>query len=286
MGHIMFMRKGNVHTIPKINIDISAVGISYTGDYTDQIVTMTEGEYRLLTLTSSGTLTIDTPIKGDVWLCGGGAKGNWRYGRGGGGGFVNQVSELDIPSTVSCIIGAGSTVDGGTGVNDYTSIGGESSFGSYTALGAQNKNGGSGGGAGGYSASTSRGTGAGISTYPFLDDTYFSGSPHCAGGGGGGYRDDEDQYKGGKGGTNGGNGSARSATTSTTDNGSGGTKGGGAGGRSSKSAGSSYEAGKDATFYGSGGGGGSYYDKNGSSNSGDGGNGYQGVIYIRIPLEQ
>ena len=57
-------------------IDIAALTISYTGNMIDNIVTMGDGrQYRLLTLTSSGTLSIAAEVKADVWLCGGGANG-------------------------------------------------------------------------------------------------------------------------------------------------------------------------------------------------------------------
>ena len=41
-------------------IDVAALAITYTGNMTDEIVTMGGGnQYRRLTLTSSGTLTIE-----------------------------------------------------------------------------------------------------------------------------------------------------------------------------------------------------------------------------------
>ena len=58
-------------------VDVSALAIAYTGNMTDEIVTMGDGnQYRLLTLISSGTLSIPAEVKADVWLCGGG--GAWR----------------------------------------------------------------------------------------------------------------------------------------------------------------------------------------------------------------
>lgn len=54
-------------------VDVSALAIAYTGNMTDEIVTMGDGnQYRLLTLISSGTLSIPAEVKADVWLCGGG----------------------------------------------------------------------------------------------------------------------------------------------------------------------------------------------------------------------
>lgn len=58
----------------------------------------------------------------------------------------------------------------------------------------------------------------------------------------------------------------------SADAGPGGNRGGGAGGAAS-------QVGSSATFYGSGGGGGGGGNKNGGS-------GYQGVCYIRIPASE
>lgn len=63
--------------------------ITYTGTMTDQIVLMSNVAYRLLTLTSSGTLTISNSRKADVWMCNGGnggTAGDYAGGTGGGGG--------------------------------------------------------------------------------------------------------------------------------------------------------------------------------------------------------
>lgn len=264
-------------------IDIAALVITYTGNMTDEIVTMGDGkQYRLLTLISSGTLSIAQEVKADVWLCGGGARGGSgsypQYNSGGGGGYVNSSSGQTIKNVVA-VVGAAA---------------GASSFGDLTANGGSGKNGGSGGG-GGYYADG--GTGSGVSTYPFGDTTYFSGKPHCAGGGGGGTyeydeaRDDagKDAYAcgdGGNGGTNGGSGENgdRQRVWMPTAEYAGGGKGGTYGGGNGAYWNFSYFNSTNATAYGGGGGGAvendldNKYEKAGS--------GYQGVIYVRIPLNQ
>lgn len=243
-------------------IDVAALAITYTGNMTDEIVTMGDGnQYRLLTLTSSGTLSIAQEVKADVWLCGGGAHGKRSGYSGGGGGYVNSASGQTIKNVVA-VVGAEA---------------GASSFGDLTANGGNEENGGSGGGGGGTYGSV--GIGAGVTTYPFGDTTYFAGKPHSAGGAGGlnMIYDDEEYALGGNGGSNGSNGSARtlpgykpSATT---------PRGGGLYGGGNQC---SLENLTNATFYGGGGGGG-YND---SYSTGNGGSGYQGVIYVRIPLKQ
>ena len=242
-------------------IDIAKLAIAYTGNMTDEIVTMGDGnQYRLLTLTSSGTLSIPAEVKADVWLCGGGANGQSAGRSGGGGGYVNSASGQTIKNIIA-VVGAAA---------------GASSFGNLTANGGNGANGGSGGGGGGVYSSA--GTGAGHTTYPFSDTTYFSGKPHCAGGAGGInmiYSDDE-YALGGNGGSNGGNGENRKfpgyKPNPTTP------LGGGLYGGGNQSTLASHN---NATFYGGGGAGG-YNDQ---YSTGNGGSGYQGVIYVRIPLK-
>lgn len=261
--------------------------ITYTGTMTDQIVLMSNVAYRLLTLTSSGTLTLSKSRKADVWMCGGGNAGirGVSYsgppnGAGGAGGKAKFSSAVLIAAgiAVAALIGSGGGRDG---------QGGQSEFGEIKTDGqAAGPDGGTGGGHGGNGSNTVPGKGDGISKYPFSDQagavlrdtgTAVAGmnEPHSAGGGGGQLRDVEAgrTSPGANGGTNG--------SDSDTGNlsGAGGTKGGGQGGVSS--------AGKNGSFYGSGGGGGAYYcSKSGKETIYDGGWGYQGIIYIRIPLDQ
>lgn len=261
-------------------IDVAAMVIGYTGAFSDQKdVVMSGKTYRLLTLTGSGTLTVPEEVTADVWMCAGGSGGgsgfDGSYNFGGAGGYVAEADEIKVSGSVVCVIGAGSA---GMGVTTIGSSG-STSFGSIcSAAGVAGKDGGSGGGGG-----ITAGTGAGKSTVPFLDTSEFD--PHSAGGGGGGYRDMEDsvEYKGGAGGSNGSKGNGRKS--GGYSGGAGGNKGGGAGGKSGSS--TSNVMGSDATFYGSGGGGGAvYWSGDGEKNYDYGGDGYQGVIYVRIPYEQ
>ena len=48
---------------------------TYTGDYTEAERVIDGVAYTVLTITSSGTLTVNRAISADVWLCGGGGNG-------------------------------------------------------------------------------------------------------------------------------------------------------------------------------------------------------------------
>lgn len=248
---------------PDTGIDVSALSITYTGAHTDYgMVTMSDGaRYRLLAFTSSGTLSIEQPVNCEVCVVGGGANGTkstqYRGGDGGAGAYLKNQS-------VSAYNGGSVVVGAGQGVSSIADV-------SVNAV--SGKNGGT--GAGGKTA----GTGDGISKYPFEDTGYslWAGKPHCAGGGQGvqrlynGYG-----HKGGNGGTNGGNGYPQgSREVPNPSGGAGGSYGGGAGN------------GGNATYYGSGAGGGKYdQDSDGYPLYYNGGSGYQGIVYIRIPEEQ
>ena len=296
------------------DIDIEGMTVGYTGNYTDEEVTMSGEKFRLLTLTSSGTLTLSKDVDVDVWMIGGGnggADSDEGDGRGGGGGYslfvrdIHTVRNTGIP----VVVGAGGTggfmtekwvededhEDGGKWVDVHTpaTVGGQSKFGSYaTKLATVCANGGSGGGAsfGGQTA----GTGDGVSKYPFEDSTYFE-HPHGAGGGGGGYDNGKTYvyYNGGAGGSNGGNGGKQeSCGMGSCVRSAGGNYGGGAGGRGVHN--TNDATGGNATYYGGGGGGGaiSFWGMNIGSGTSyseynyNGGNGYQGVVYVRIPYDQ
>lgn len=258
-------------------IDVAALVIGYTGAYTDQPeVTMSGKKYRLLTLTGSGTLTVDAEVKADVWMCGGGAGGaggDSAVGNsvcGGAGAYTASENNIALQQSVVAVIGAGSA-----GVSTSSPIeASATSFGGIKTKTVKGKNGGTGAG-GGDRTYAPAGTGDGIDKHPFLDSTAFP-DPCCGGGGGGHGTDNEsdDEWAGGNGGTNGGNGSTNGSER-------GGVKGGGNGGVGS------YGSGSAATYYGSGGGAGAFYCTNkGSVRGGTGGAGYQGVIYVRIPYEQ
>ena len=243
----------------------SAVEITYTGNYTDELVTMGGAPYRLLTLTSSGTLTAAEAVTGDIWICGGGGNGTTatgrRSGHGGGGGYANSVSNKNISSLTITIGAAG----GATSVSGNVSLSADSVNSTYP------NNGGTGGGGGFYfNGSWPPGTGDGNSKIPFGANDYFT-YPYCDGGGAGGYGTSSN---GGVGGTNGSDGG--NFTSGSGLGGAGGGHYGGAGGSSSS------PIGDDATGYGSGGGG--TWNSNQAYYTDNFAKGYQGVCFIRIPL--
>lgn len=261
--------------------------ITYTGNYTQSVITINNAEYDLFKLTTSGTLTLTDTA--EVWLCGGGAGGrsavkdktNNKYYAGGGGGGGYFSTETITSGSYNITIGAGGKTNyagGTTSFNNTNAEGGRlgpSSGGSYTSYGGP---GGSGGGAAAYKSNSNNfhgnvGSGSGSSTYPF---GVTSLKAHCAGGGGGAVWG----ASGGDGGSDGSNGKMTSSTSSTSIyfGGIGGTYGGGEGGP----AGTSSVDGSSGTFYGAGGGGGGFYWSS-SITAKSGGSGYQGVVYIAIP---
>lgn len=279
------------------------VDASYTGAHTVSDVTVDGVACKLYTLTGSGTLTVSGGAV-QYWMCGGGAGGaagkigaapstsqetdNVGGGNGGGGGFTD--SGTLSTGTYVVAIGAGGATDAN---------GSNTSISAYSAGGGNaNGNGGSGGGAVGYAGFISNsykhidgtpGTGDGLSKYPFGLESL---NAHCAGGGGGClwyYRKFTSsqitnmRYTGGNGGSNGANGS--NDVSGSVDGGRGGTYGGGAGATYGTFSG--LATGGDASFYGSGGGGGgSYYYDNSTADIdvSNGGNGYQGVAYVLVPV--
>ena len=254
--------------------EIAQLDISYSGTIMDEAVQMQNGAYRLLTLTGSGSLSIPQAVKADIWLCGGGLNGE-KAGMGGNGACAASASEQTIQSLTASI---------GAAAADST-ISGDVSLTATKATASSSTGSGTGGGGHGSGASTRRGTkGDGLSKLPF-GDSYFT-APFCDGGGGGGFYDDVEgetvEYNGGDGGTNGGNGGASSVSNINR----GGSGGGLYGGDGGKGGNNNVNAGAAATGYGSGGGGGGYFYNGASTYRGAGGSGYQGVCFIRIPLEQ
>ena len=258
-------------------VDVAALSITYTGAYTDYgMVTMSDGaRYRLLAFTASGTLSIEQPVNCEVCVVGGGANGATATNQGGGGdggaGAYLKNQSVYAYNGGSVVVGARQGV---------------SSIADVSVNAVSGKNGGT--GAGGYVA----GTGDGISKYPFEDTSYslWAGKPHCAGGGEGVYDVKADEYgnirgySGGNGGTNGGNGYPRySYASGYPDPGVGGSYGGGSGGEGYPTT----DKGGNATYYGSGAGGGEHYE-DGDHNHRYyyGGSGYQGIVYMRIPVIQ
>lgn len=247
---------------PDTGVDVSALSITYTGAHTDYgMVTMSDGaRYRLLAFTSSGTLSIEQPVNCEVCVVGGGANGTKATRSGGGDGGAGAYLKNQ---SVSAYNGGSVVVGARQGVSSIADV-------SVNAVSGRN----GGTGAGGQTA----GTGDGISKYPFEDTGYslWAGKPHCGGGGQGATDYDGHGMNGGNGGTNGGNGYPRGGNyVSSPSGGVGGSYGGGAGN------------GGNATYYGSGAGGGKYYQySDGYESLGNGGSGYQGIVYIRIPVIQ
>lgn len=252
---------------PDTGIDVSALSITYTGAHTDYgMVTMSDGaRYRLLAFTASGTLSIEQPVNCEVCVVGGGANGTKATRSGGGDGGAGAYLKNQ---SVSAYNGGSVVVGARQGVSSIADV-------SVNAV--SGKNGGT--GAGGSLA----GTGDGISKYPFEDMSYslWAGKPHCGGGGQGTYAiyigpKHTQGYNGGNGGTNGGNGYPQGSNQVPDPSGGvGGSYGGGTGN------------GGNATYYGSGAGGGECYEnRDGDLLFSNGGSGYQGIVYMRIPEEQ
>lgn len=245
-------------------VDVANLLIQGSCTFTDYgVVTMGDGnDYRLLAITQSGNLVLSDPVNIEVCVVGGGANGiQWGMRFGGAGAYMkNQVIEAFEGGEV--VVGAAQ---------------GTSSIGGVSVAAVSGKSGGTGGGG---TEINSGGTGDGLSKYPFGDRNYelWSGKPHCAGGGGGGVSNDYGSFRGGYGGTDGGNGG--SPASGSDYGGIGGTYGGGNGGRGSAG---SWQVGSNATYYGSGAGG---AGDNGSTPPAAAGSGYQGIVYVRIPLEQ
>ena len=266
--------------------------VSYTGSYSCADVIYNGQPYHLYTLTDSGQLTLKDSA--EVWMCGGGAGGNYAAtgsvgicsGSGGAGAYATSGSLDAGEYTITIGNGGGYDVAGGTtsisvdGSSVLSATGGNA--GTVSASNASNTKGGSGGtggGAGGWmtndGASISYGgTGDGGSKYPFGMTEL---TAHCAGGAGGVAEYLGNYVGGGAGGTNGGGGDDSDLVGSATPA-NGGVNGGGNG---AKAGGRGY----DATFYGAGGGGGGALASIGSSITliaGMGGSGYAGVVYLLV----
>ena len=320
MGECFLMKMGWFQT-PNVNPDnpsepdtpeLPTLVYSYTGEHTEEDAIFGGVEYKLLTLISSGTLTVSRDVEADVWLCGGGGNGNvgddggtntnQESGGGGGTGYAVQQS-IVLSDAIVATIGAAS---------------GQTKFGSISADGAEysqsansywlynGNNGGAGGGAGarlyitdeegedGYYVSYTTTGGVGIGSgesivlgTPFGATTndYNFGSSLGAGGGGAQYFDDE-AWNGGDGGSYGENGKVATLKGTSISYGGIGAGGGGNGG-DSRPYYLDYDVnlnGRNATWYGCGGGGGGFWGQS-SFAGGTAGSGYQGVIYIRIKKE-
>lgn len=254
--------------------------LSYTGEMTTEYVEADGVSYTLVSLLTSGVLTVKgAALTARAWLCGGGAAGSGS--RGGGGGFTASADELTIEGANVVTLGEGGVGNGANG-------GATTGFG-LTAAGGQSSTGAGGSGAGGQGALTG-GTGAGKSTVPFgLTDRF---SPHCPGGGGPGAVSYDSAMlvytirRGGVGGSDGATGGTGSvytggASSPSASGGEGGAKGGGKGGTASSD--NLDSSGSAGTAPGAGGGGyATYQGASGGSKSGTAGSGYKGAAYLLI----
>ena len=260
-------------------VDVAAMTIQGSCTFTDYgVVTMSDGNnYRLVAITGSGNIVFDSAVNCEVCVVGGGANGNGFNG-GAGAYLKNQVIEAFDGGPV--VVGAAQ---------------GASSIGGVSVAAVSGKNGGTGAGCG-YREYNSPGLGDGVSKYPFRDDSYelWVGKPHCGAGGAGGesgYTTEDDGtrvkilYNGGNGGTNGSNGFVGTREYDgygSAVKGQGGAYGGGQGGFDGDA--TAPGSGANATYYGSGGGG--YGGGNHLMGDATVGSGYQGIVYIRIPVIQ
>lgn len=248
-------------------VDVANLVIEGSCTFQDYgVVQMNDGDYRLLAITNSGNLVPAQPINMEVCVVGGGANGT-SGGPGGAGAYMkNQVIEAFEGGAV--VVGAAQ---------------GASSIGGINVDPVSGKNGGTGGGGFGPSSIVG-GKGDGLLKYPFGESEasyeLWKRKPHCAGGAGGSNAkgDNGNYYMGGPGGVNGLDGGD---AIKGTDTGSmtGGSYGGGNGGSANIWG---ANAGTNGSYYGAGGGGGGCNTHTNAS----GGSGYQGIVYVRIPVDQ
>ena len=242
----------------------------------------TDGLYTVVTFLESGTFaTPDGVIEGDCLIVAGGGSGGRGPGGGGGGGGVLTGTE-DLSGTMTVTVGAGGDASSGLG-ND----GGNSEFGTLTAIGgggggsgSSTYNGRAGGSSGG-SAFNASGVGAATTGQGHVGGLPGdSGDPGCGGGGGGGAGGDGQAGVSGSEAGDGGPGVSNSITGASVDYAGGGGSGiatgtaghathGGGAGSNSAATGTSGTANT-----GGGGGGGKYAD------SGAGGSGIVVVRYL------
>lgn len=232
-------------------------GFTYSGDYALKTAADYDlsGDYDVLALLSSGTLTFEEGFDADVFAVGGGGGGGGKYGSssdvgGGGGGGYTTTGAFHFDTTpIVATVGAGGAIEGGTG--GTTSVGNVSASGGaggkYSSSNAYGGAGGSGGGtgrvtsgqggAGGSDGSNGGassngynygGAGQGTTTRAFGE----SGAALFAGGGGG--------TGGGAGGAGGGGdgGKGKTGTAGGTNTGGGGGGYGGSTSQPSKAGGS------------------------------------------------
>lgn len=221
------------------------LNLAYTGTHTDEMVTIDGQQYRLLTLTSSGTLTADKPFYADLWECDGGDSGTTPSynsstgGKGADGAKYCLSSEKLMDVSNVCVVGSGGATipktSSGKTVGGVTTLVRPSDTPSTAVGGAAHAN----------------ATGTAVAAFETFANL-------CGAGGGGGnkgYNDVNSAGSGVHGGGNGGTGATGSGTYG-------------------------YNGTSGQTYGSGGGGGGAGYGS--SSGQGAGGAGYQGVVMIRI----
>jgi len=270
------------------------------------------GGFRIHRFTSNGTFTSPFAMNAEVLVvAGGGGGGSNMGGGGGGGGVVYQNSFSVTPGSTTVTVGAGgsgapagiSQVRGSNGGNSIfgsiTAIGGGGGASSYLSANAPAGNGGSGGGGAGHNNTYA---GQGIAGQGFNGNgglgnpNYYPGGGGGAGGvgstnpatggpgilnsilgtayyWGGGGGGSGYQGIGGNGGIGGGGGGAVGATTGGAGLNNGSPGGGGAIGNFPNTPG-----GNAGANTGGGGGGGSHYQTNNF-----GGNGGSGIVIVKYP---
>jgi len=293
----------------------SAVGGDTTSNFTIRATSSTGGYFEdrafsitvkapvVQTFTSGGTFSVPTGVTQvqALVVAGGGSGGHQVGGGGGGGGWVEAPNYPVTPGgSVPYGVGNGGPAPGFQPSNNVSYPGGNSSFGSITALGGGgggghqgpgggiptgNGPGGPGGSGGGAGAGPGGNSAGGAHQGPSGGYTGYgnpggNGTFGWSGGGGGGAGGNGQNSPGANNGGAGGTGRQSSITGSavyysgggggTGQNGSNGAGGAGGGAPGSLN----NQSRRDATFYGGGGGGARDHPTGGGS-------GYQGVVIVR-----
>ena len=260
-----------------------------TGTYTDTGI-----DYKYLTFTASGTLTVTRAGLCDLLIIGGGGGGGRERAGGGGAGGYLAITQGYLPTgTLTVTVGAGGAGGiSGSGNNafmgrngaasrlgDFYAPGGGGGFGQTAGGFGSGANGGSGGGAGGNQTGTGTG-GTGVPVIGNDGGPATIGGSGSGGGGGGGAGAVGGTFNNSANGGTGGAGTASSITGASVTRGGGGggsgaTAGAGGAGGGGTSGNSTANAGTAGTVNTGGGGGGNY-----SANTG--GAGGSGVVIIRV----
>lgn len=263
-----------------------------SGTYTDGGI-----NYKYLTFTASGTLTVTKAGFADVLVVGGGGSGGSGYGGGGGAGGYLEGQVLLPVGSLSVVVGAGGSFTnlefgaGRNGVSSYISpfyvAAGGGAGGASADIRSPGEPGGSGGGGGGGSGVAGSGGAGGTGVAITGNDGGGAAGDGIRGAGGGGGRNAAGVTGTSSLGGNGGAGLASSITgTSVTYAGGGGGGSGtgtaGTGGAGGGGNGTNSNAAAAAGTANTGGGGGGGGRLNNNSTGGRGGNGGSGVVIIRV----